>query len=46
MVLMLKVNVRFREIYLVYYDMRDFGAVRLIENFLDNLSLIYLDLKR
>lgn len=44
--LMLKVNVRLREIHLAHYDMRDFGAARLTENLMDNLTLTYLDLKR
>ena len=46
MALMLKVNVRLREIHLAHYDMRDFGAARLTENLLDNLTLTHLDLKR
>ena len=43
---MLKVNVRLREIHLAHYDMRDFGAERLTENLMDNLTLTHLDLKR
>lgn len=43
---MLKVNVRLQEIHLAHYDMRDFGAARLTENLMDNLTLTHLDLKR
>ena len=43
---MLKVNVRLREIHLAHYDMRDFGAERLKENLIDNLTLTHLDLRR
>lgn len=42
---MLKVNVRLREIHLAHYDMRDFGAERLKENLIDNLTLTHLDLR-
>ena len=43
---MLKVNVRLQEIHLAHYDMRDFGAERLMENLVDNLTLTHLDLRR
>ena len=43
---MLKVNVRLKEIHLSHYDMRDFGAERLKENLIDNLTLTHLDLRR
>ena len=43
---MLKVNVRLREMHLAHYDIRDFGATRLKEGLLDNLTLTHLDVSR
>ena len=43
---MLKVNIRLRQLHLAHYDIRDFGAERLMENLLDNLTLTHLDLSR
>ncbi|KAI8500511.1 Leucine-rich repeat-containing protein 34 [Branchiostoma belcheri] len=41
---MLKVNTTLREIHLQKYDMRDFGAERLVETLQENIALTYLDL--
>ncbi|XP_070560635.1 leucine-rich repeat-containing protein 34-like isoform X2 [Ptychodera flava] len=41
---MLKVNKTLRELHLQKYDMRDFGAERLVETLIENISLTYLDL--
>ncbi|XP_078616720.1 leucine-rich repeat-containing protein 34-like [Branchiostoma floridae x Branchiostoma japonicum] len=41
---MLKVNTTLREIHLQKYDMRDFGAERLVETLQENIALSYLDL--
>nr|ADF32021.1 leucine rich repeat only protein 3 [Azumapecten farreri] len=41
---MLKTNTSLEELHLQKYDMRDFGATRLAENLMDNMSFTYLDL--
>ncbi|XP_077998347.1 leucine-rich repeat-containing protein 34-like isoform X1 [Glandiceps talaboti] len=41
---MLKVNKTLKELHLQKYDMRNFGAERLVETLIENISLSYLDL--
>ncbi|OWF43081.1 leucine-rich repeat-containing protein 34-like isoform X2 [Mizuhopecten yessoensis] len=41
---MLKVNTSIEELHLQKYDMRDFGATRLAENLMANMTFNYLDL--
>ncbi|WAR14668.1 LRC34-like protein, partial [Mya arenaria] len=41
---MLKVNTTLEELHLQKFEIRDFGATRLAENLMENLSLQYLDL--
>ncbi|XP_032228852.1 leucine-rich repeat-containing protein 34 [Nematostella vectensis] len=41
---MLKVNIRLRELHLTHYDIRDFGAERIMEHLVDNLTLTHLNL--